>query len=260
MTWFCPIVRGRLYGFIKDERYVDVILTFDNGTRIPCHRCVLASCSDYFDTMFSDRFKESGEKEIKLPDVSSAMMSLAIEFVYTGRLTSTYEHFFELLLVANKYELKELEVAIMERLFKILKDRGGFEKTLAAEDCDRLIADFYVEVVNFAYRYSVLAESLYVPDTPGLTLKKYVHERIRRTHGGPMEDPWWLLSSNDLHYMDSDTFLDLLAESAVTDFSPIEAFTLAFIWLKQLRLQEGPISLAESPAFALLPQLLKELR
>ena len=71
---------------------------------------------------------------------------------------------------------------------------------------------------------------------------------------------WVLEASNNLHHLDSDTLMDLLAESALTDIHPYWAFKLAFTWLKQLRLQEGSVSLAESPAFALLPQLLKELR
>ena len=118
--------RHRLYEFSKEKRYVDVTLTFDDGTRIPCHRCVLASCSSYFDIMFSNGMKESSEEEIRVVDVSSEVMSLAIEFVYTRRLKSTYEHFFELLLVANMYELKELEREILRHLIELL-DRLYFD-------------------------------------------------------------------------------------------------------------------------------------
>ena len=85
--------------------------------------------------------------------VSSAVMSLAIEFIYTGQFTSTYEHFFDLLLVANMYELKELEAEIMQRLLNIIHYRGAFadhiedhgtyvtvkEKMLLGEDRRRLI-------------------------------------------------------------------------------------------------------------------------
>ena len=69
-----------------------------------------------------------------------------------------------------------------------------------------------------------------------------------------------LHSSENLHHVDSDAFLDLLVESGYTDAYPDGAFQLACSWLKQMRVQEGAVSLAESPAFALLPRLLKELR
>ena len=32
--------RERLYEFVKEETYVDVIITLDDGTRISCHRYV----------------------------------------------------------------------------------------------------------------------------------------------------------------------------------------------------------------------------
>ena len=32
--------RGRLYEFTKEDKFVDVVLTFDDGTKIPCHRYV----------------------------------------------------------------------------------------------------------------------------------------------------------------------------------------------------------------------------
>ena len=80
-------------------------------------------------------------QEVQVVGVSSVVMSLAIEFIYTGQFTSTYEHFFELLLVANMYELKELEAQILRRVSNLMNDLTG---ELVVQK-NRLIADFHVE-------------------------------------------------------------------------------------------------------------------
>ena len=88
-------------------------------------------------------------QEIPVVGTSSAVMSLVIEFIYTGQLTSTYAHFFELLLVANMYEMKELEKEILRLLQQILDDSNGFAgltgKMREGKDRTRLVADFHVE-------------------------------------------------------------------------------------------------------------------
>ena len=86
-------------------------------------------------------------QEVKVVGVSSGVMSLAIEFIYTGQFTSTYEHFFELLLVANMYEMKELETQILRRLLQLISDRDAFIDLTGnfPVEKNRLIADFHVE-------------------------------------------------------------------------------------------------------------------
>ena len=242
--------RIHLYGYTKEAKYTDVILTFDDGTTIPCHRCVLASCSSYFDGLFSNGMRESRKDEIRLKDVSSVVASLAIEFVYTGRLTSTSQHFFELLLLANMYDLKKLETEILRRLVQDLNE-------WSSSPCPRhLSGDFQVDLVMFIYQYPVVAESLSVPPASmcsSASLKKFCLYRVKLYAS--------LVYSRRLHRIGYDTLRDLLADLALIHFSLFWACELAFSWLKQRRMQEGPsISVAESPAFALLPDLLKELQ
>ena len=48
-------LRGdKIYSFQKEGRYTDVTLLFDDGQRISCHRCALASVSTYFERLFDD--------------------------------------------------------------------------------------------------------------------------------------------------------------------------------------------------------------
>ena len=98
----------KLYDFLKEGKYVDITLKFDDGQQISCHRNILASSSDYFDKLFSNGMKESSEKEIHVSEISSEIFGSILEFIYAGQCSFAYDHFFELLRHANMYELKDL--------------------------------------------------------------------------------------------------------------------------------------------------------
>ncbi|MEE6511793.1 hypothetical protein FKM82_018568 [Ascaphus truei] len=67
-------------------RLADVTLVV--GEReFPCHRTVLALCSQYFHTMFSGEFQESISARVEIKEVEAELMETLIDFSYTGRLT-----------------------------------------------------------------------------------------------------------------------------------------------------------------------------
>ena len=49
---------------MKEPKYVDVTLEFDDGQLILCHRFVLAGSSRYFDSLFSNGMRESTENVV----------------------------------------------------------------------------------------------------------------------------------------------------------------------------------------------------
>ena len=48
-------------------------------------RCFLASCSEYFYTMFSEDFRESQQNEVELHGITAAGLKALLEFAYTGK-------------------------------------------------------------------------------------------------------------------------------------------------------------------------------
>ncbi|NP_001085193.1 kelch-like protein 30 isoform X1 [Xenopus laevis] len=69
-----------------NPRLSDVILVVQ-GREFPCHRAVLALCSQYFHAMFTGDFQESISAQVEIKEVDPEVMETLIDFSYTGRLT-----------------------------------------------------------------------------------------------------------------------------------------------------------------------------
>merc|ERR1712142_319101 len=108
---------GRMLNdFRKEGKYVDVTIKLDDGQKFPCHKAILASSSSYFDSLFSNGWKESEENEIHLKQVSSKTFGVALEFYYTGTSKFDYDNFVNLLLFANEYLLNDLQESLLYHL------------------------------------------------------------------------------------------------------------------------------------------------
>ncbi|XP_044290985.1 kelch-like protein 30 isoform X2 [Varanus komodoensis] len=53
----------------------------------PCHRSILALCSNYFNAMFAGDFIESFSAHVEIKDVDPIIMESLIDFAYTGKVT-----------------------------------------------------------------------------------------------------------------------------------------------------------------------------
>lgn len=92
----------------------DVILKVTtDGTvqEFPCHKCVLASLSNYFRAMFNSELVESKASEIHLKEVDAATMKSIVEFVYTSKLKLSPSNVQALLSAANLYDFKAIKSA-----------------------------------------------------------------------------------------------------------------------------------------------------
>lgn len=99
------------------EAYADVYFQVENE-RIPGHKAILASRSDYFRALLFGNMSESSKNEIVLPDLSSRSFKVLLTFVYSGKVSfSTYDAF-EILEISNQFGIVPIENAISQH-FKL---------------------------------------------------------------------------------------------------------------------------------------------
>lgn len=76
-----------------------------------CHKCVLASISNYFRAMFNSNMTESKQREIYLNGLEPQTMSLIIEYAYTSNLKINESNVQALLSSSNLFDIKPLREA-----------------------------------------------------------------------------------------------------------------------------------------------------
>jgi len=235
----------KLYDFMKEGKYVDVTLQFDDDHKITAHRCILASASGYFDSLLSNGMKESSEQTIKVVDVSSSASTTALEFIYTGKCSFTYDNFFDLLLLANMFELRDMEEALVQHLSDMRYVKGDFvdlnDNSTTRENLEHGIVDFFVDVWIFCRQYPVIVGSLNITDDSGRTVpfKEFVLDCLvtqSRTSlllgsrdGALLASK--LVTSENLLGLDFDSFMDFLDETELTEADASDAGKVAAAWI-----------------------------
>lgn len=83
----------------------DITLKSADGKEIHAHKCVLASQSGYFESMFIGGFKETTQDVIQINDISGDVLKVVIDFMYTGELVTIEEDNVE---VMNFYSTRRI--------------------------------------------------------------------------------------------------------------------------------------------------------
>lgn len=115
-----PAILRSMYESPDLKRFCDVIFMIE-GSECPAHKVVLASVSQVFQAMFTNGMKESGEssenqQKISLSEVQVNAFKEMLAFVYLGEISVNGKTVFELLKVADMYQVKGLFEAIDEFL------------------------------------------------------------------------------------------------------------------------------------------------
>ncbi|CAH2047275.1 unnamed protein product, partial [Iphiclides podalirius] len=74
-----------IYGYYQSQKLCDVVL-IASGCRIPAHKVVLSSCSEYFAAMFTGSLREAQLNEITLERVDSQALQALVHYCYTGTI------------------------------------------------------------------------------------------------------------------------------------------------------------------------------
>lgn len=86
---FTGVLRSNLRRYLQDESFADVTLACE-GQRIRCHRMILASASEYFESLLNSKdFPDVGTSNtiIYLKDVKFWELKVLIEYLYNGEIT-----------------------------------------------------------------------------------------------------------------------------------------------------------------------------
>ncbi|XP_069487891.1 kelch-like protein 5 isoform X2 [Ambystoma mexicanum] len=75
----------KMENYLRHKQLCDVILVAGDR-RIPTHRLVLSSVSDYFAAMFTSDVREARQEEIKMEGVDPNALWALVQYAYTGRL------------------------------------------------------------------------------------------------------------------------------------------------------------------------------
>ncbi|CAH1269363.1 KLHL12 [Branchiostoma lanceolatum] len=133
---------------LRDEgSFCDVILKIRNR-EFRAHRLILSAYSDYFRSMFSSFWAESGQAVVHLQDdyVTPDSLEAVLKFMYTTEVDITGENLCSILLAADHLQVKTLTQKVDHYLSeRFQNDPGGFG------------VDEYIEVLILSERFQLNA-------------------------------------------------------------------------------------------------------
>ncbi|KAM9678975.1 kelch-like protein 5 isoform 2-T2 [Trichechus inunguis] len=129
----------KMENYLRHKQLCDVILVAGDR-RIPAHRLVLSSVSDYFAAMFTNDVREARQEEIKMEDVEPNSLWSLIQYAYTGRLELKEDNIECLLSTACLLQLSQVVEACCKFLMKQLHPSNclGIRSFADAQGCTDL--------------------------------------------------------------------------------------------------------------------------
>ncbi|XP_071981759.1 kelch-like protein 5 isoform X3 [Engystomops pustulosus] len=109
----------KMENYLRDKQLCDVVL-IAGDRRIPAHRLVLSSVSDYFAAMFTSDVREAKQEEIKMEGVEPNALWALVQYSYTGRLELKEDNIESLLSTACLLQLSQVVEACCRFLMRQL--------------------------------------------------------------------------------------------------------------------------------------------
>uniref|UniRef100_A0A8C4IWZ8 Kelch-like family member 5 n=1 Tax=Dicentrarchus labrax TaxID=13489 RepID=A0A8C4IWZ8_DICLA len=130
---------GKMEGYLRSRQLCDVILVAGDR-RIPAHRLVLSSVSDYFAAMFTSDVREAKQDEVKMEGVDPDALWVLVQYAYTGRLELREDTIESLLSASCLLQLSSVVQACCAFLMKQLHPSNclGIRSYADAQGCHDL--------------------------------------------------------------------------------------------------------------------------
>ncbi|XP_070770633.1 kelch-like protein 5 [Enoplosus armatus] len=129
----------KMEGYLRSRQLCDVILVAGDR-RIPAHRLVLSSVSDYFAAMFTSDVREAKQDEVKMEGVDPDALWVLVQYAYTGRLELREDTIESLLSASCLLQLSSVVQACCSFLMKQLHPSNclGIRSYADAQGCNDL--------------------------------------------------------------------------------------------------------------------------
>ncbi|XP_063778762.1 kelch-like protein 5 isoform X3 [Pseudophryne corroboree] len=129
----------KMESYLRHKQLCDVVL-IAGDRRIPAHRLVLSSVSDYFAAMFTSDVREAKQEEIKMEGVEPNALWALVQYSYTGRLELKEDSIESLLSTACLLQLPLVVEACCKFLMKQLHPSNclGIRSFADAQGCTDL--------------------------------------------------------------------------------------------------------------------------
>uniref|UniRef100_A0A672JFS5 BTB domain-containing protein n=1 Tax=Salarias fasciatus TaxID=181472 RepID=A0A672JFS5_SALFA len=129
----------KMEGYLRARQLCDVILVAGER-RIPAHRLVLSSVSDYFAAMFTSDVREAKQDEVKMEGVDPDALWVLVQYAYTGRLELREDTIESLLSASCLLQLSAVVQACCSFLMKQLHPSNclGIRSYADAQGCHDL--------------------------------------------------------------------------------------------------------------------------
>uniref|UniRef100_A0A671TKR6 Kelch-like family member 5 n=1 Tax=Sparus aurata TaxID=8175 RepID=A0A671TKR6_SPAAU len=129
----------KMEGYLRSRQLCDVILVAGER-RIPAHRLVLSSVSDYFAAMFTSDVREAKQEEVKMEGVDPDALWVLVQYAYTGRLELREDTIESLLSASCLLQLSSVVQACCSFLMKQLHPSNclGIRSYADAQGCNDL--------------------------------------------------------------------------------------------------------------------------
>ncbi|XP_065203502.1 protein roadkill-like [Planococcus citri] len=116
----------------ENRDFTDFTISVE-GKEYPVHKIILASCSDYFATMFKTGMKESAENRVVITDVDEAVMDEVLRFIYTGKCENIDYLAYDLLAAADKFDIGHLKKICEDSVYKSLSVDNALNVLILAD-------------------------------------------------------------------------------------------------------------------------------
>ncbi|XP_035192292.1 kelch-like protein 1 [Oxyura jamaicensis] len=179
----------KMESYLKQQQLCDVILIAGNR-KIPAHRLVLSSVSDYFAAMFTSDVCEAKQEEIKMEGVDPSALWDLVQFAYTGCLELKEDTIENLLAAACLLQLPQVVEVCCHFLMKLLHPSNclGIRAFADAQGC--------TELMKVAHNYTMENIMEVIRNQEFLLL--------------PAEELHKLLASDDVNVPDEETIFHAL--------------------------------------------------
>ncbi|CAG0892965.1 unnamed protein product [Darwinula stevensoni] len=146
------------------KKLVDVTFVVE-GREFPAHKVVLASCSEYFEAMFTNEMKESKQNKIYLNGITADGLESVLEYAYTSRLLLTLANIMDVLGAASHVQV----FTVVDACSTYLEDHLDLENCVDVATIAETYSLSHLKKVVYRFICNNLSKFSQMPDYQRLT-------------------------------------------------------------------------------------------